>query len=137
MTLWDFEGVWQLVRRIEDRAAGRSGGFEGRARLTRDGGDLRYHEEGCLSLPGADPMRAERRYVWSPDGQGIAVRFEDGRAFHWFSLTDGPEARHACDPDTYLVRYDFASWPVWRTTWTVTGPRKDYTMVSDYTRLPK
>jgi hypothetical protein len=35
---------------------------------------------------------------------------------------------HACDPDTYRAHHDFSRWPQWHAVWTVTGPRKDYTM---------
>ncbi|SER97233.1 hypothetical protein SAMN04490244_104220 [Tranquillimonas rosea] len=130
--LADFAGRWRLTRRIEDRAAGTVATFAGRADFTPDGAGLRYDEWGTLSMPGRAPMRAERRYLWRADPQGIAVLFADGRPFHVFDPAGAATARHPCDPDIYDVRYDFAAWPAWQAVWHVTGPRKDYTLTSLY-----
>lgn len=129
--LEEFAGLWRIVRQI--RQPGGDAGFAGTARFTPDGAGLHYREEGLLTLPAAPPMRAEREYLWRSDGAGIAVFFADGRAFHRFDPA-APEASHWCDPDDYQVRYDFTAWPGWRAEWRVTGPRKDYVMVSDYSR---
>jgi hypothetical protein len=45
---------------------------------------------------------------------------------------DGTE--HPCGDDHYTVQYDFRSWPQWTAVWQVSGPRKDYTSRSAYTR---
>lgn len=135
--LSDFEGVWQLSRRIEDRRAGLTGWLEGEARFNAGQGGLVLTETGCLRYGDGAPMLAERRYLWREQPGGIAVFFEDGRPFHRISA-DAPEARHDCPPDLYHVRYDFStwpdSWPDWRAVWQVTGPRKDYVMDSRYSR---
>lgn len=128
--LTDFAGEWQIRRRIEDRHAGQEGRFEGVARLAADGV---WHETGTLEIGGAR-FPAERRYLWSEAEEGIAVAFADGRPFHQFSA-DAPEAVHWCAPDDYRVCYDFTRWPVWRAEWRVSGPRKDYTMRSEYSRV--
>jgi hypothetical protein len=61
------------------------------------------------------------------------VLFADGRFFHRFDAEDpAPAAAHDCPPDLYRVRYDFRPWPRWQAEWRVTGPRKDYAMVSRY-----
>ena len=78
-------------------------------------------------------MQAERRYLWHTEGAEIVVRFADERPFHRFSPA-APAASHWCAPDTYRVRYDFAHWPLWQAQWDVTGPRKDYLMISRYER---
>jgi hypothetical protein len=63
------------------------------------------------------------------------VLFEDGRFFHRFDAEDPlPGASHACAPDAYRVRYDFRAWPRWEAAWRVSGPRKDYAMVTRYSR---
>lgn len=128
----DFTGVWTLSRRIV-QANGPEGQFAGRAVFTPEGAGLRYHEAGQLVLAGEAPMQAERDYLWSAEGAQIVVRFEDGRDFHRFDPSLA-EAAHWCDPDDYRVRYDFARWPAWSAEWRVTGPRKDYVMISRYTR---
>ena len=131
--LMDFAGRWALQRKIDD-ARGPDAVFEGTATLTAQNAGLLYFETGHLRL-GDHAFVAERRYSWSSPAPGrIEVRFDDGRAFHAISLTQRPVARHDCDPDTYLVQYDFGSWPDWRCSWHVTGPRKDYRMVTDYKR---
>lgn len=130
--LHDFLGEWRLERLICP-AEGAQARFSGRAVFTPEGAGLRYVEAGELALPGATPMRAERSYLWHAEGERIVVRFADGRAFHHFSPA-APEAAHWCDPDDYRVRYDFTLWPAWHAEWRVRGPRKDYTMRSDYSR---
>ncbi|ATI42140.1 hypothetical protein CBW24_09030 [Pacificitalea manganoxidans] len=128
-----FAGQWTLSRRIEDARAGTTGRFEGTARLTPDGGGLRYDETGLLSLPGAAPMQASRSYLWRAIDQRIAVLFEDGRPFHEFAVTaDTARATHWCDPDDYRVSYSFETWPNWQAEWQVSGPRKSYRMISSY-----
>lgn len=132
--LADFEGVWALDRRIDDRRAGLTGRLEGQARFMAGQGGLLLTETGPLRYGDAAPLQAERRYLWREEAGGIAVYFEDGRPFHWFSA-DRTEARHECPPDLYHVRYDVSAWPEWRSVWQVTGPRKEYVMTSLYTRL--
>ena len=127
-------GRWRIARAIEDRLAGDAGRFEGEAVFSRGEGGLLYHETGTLSLPGRPALRAERRYLWSVEAREVVVRFADGRAFHRFDPTAGAAARHDCAPDVYEVAYDFSGWPRWRAVWDVSGPRKAYTMTSDYTR---
>jgi hypothetical protein len=133
-----FEGEWAFVRAIEDLRAGRQGRFIGRAAFRpAAGGGLDYREEGMVTFDGGPAMTASRDYRWRDGGGGvIEVRFGDGRFFHRF-LPEGPETTdvHLCGPDTYRVRYDFARWPQWRADWRVTGPRKDYSLVSRYRRV--
>ncbi|MCB2136790.1 MAG: trigger factor [Rhodobacteraceae bacterium] len=131
--LSDFLGEWRISRLVEDRLSGQQGRFEGQAWFRPDGAFLKYREEGQLRLGGGPAMTAVRDYVWRQDGNRIAVDYGDGRSFHDFNPAD-PAARHHCEPDDYRVRYDFTHWPEWRAEWTVTGPRKDYTMISRYSR---
>lgn len=131
--LSDFEGTWRLVRAIEDRRAGLSGRLEGEARFVPGQGGLVLTETGLLAYGGGAPMQAERRYLWREEAGGIAVYFEDGRPFHWFSA-ERTEASHDCPPDLYAVQYDFGTWPLWSAVWEVSGPRKQYTMTSRYSR---
>jgi hypothetical protein len=136
MRLQSFAGKWEIDRTIEDVRAGRTGRFAGRARFTPKAEGLHYREEGTLMLEGAPPMTATRDYAWRDGGGGmIEVRFGDGRYFHRFLPEEiAPADVHDCPPDTYRVRYDFGRWPEWRAEWRVTGPRKDYGMVSHYRR---
>ncbi|MEM0945860.1 MAG: DUF6314 family protein [Pseudomonadota bacterium] len=131
-----FEGRWHLVRRIEDYTGGPAGHMDGDAVFRAEGAGLHYRETGLLRLANNPPIRAERSYLWTqPDPARIEVCFSDGRPFHWFSLQDAPEAAHFCDPDMYRVHYAFTDWPNWRSVWCVTGPRKDYRMITEYAPL--
>jgi len=131
----DFEGLWRVERVIEDHLAGQTGRFSGEGKLTRDGDHWLWSETGFLQLGAARTMSAGRRYLWRLGEAGrIEVFFEDGRPFHGFDPEGRPEAAHWCDPDDYRVTYDFADWPLWRATWRVRGPRKDYTMRAEHCR---
>jgi len=129
LKLADFTGPWNLSRVIRhaDQPEAR---FEGSAVWREEGDGLTYHETGQLILPGHPVMQAERRYLWRAP---LEVFFEDGRFFHSVD-TAGAQSVHLCDPDTYRVRYDFTGWPMFRSAWKVSGPKKNYQMSNVYTR---
>lgn len=128
--LADFIGNWRLSRQIS-HADGTQATFEGRAAWVPSGTGAAYEETGTLRIAGQQaPMTGTRRYGWNA---ALDVTFEDGRFFHTVPRAGG-ETRHWCDPDAYRVVYDFSKWPAFTTTWSVQGPRKDYTMVSVYRR---
>ncbi|MEM9756749.1 MAG: DUF6314 family protein [Pseudomonadota bacterium] len=134
ITLADFAGPWRLDRRIEDHRAGLTGVLTGTAEWTPDAHGLVYDEVGILRYGSAPPLRATRRYLWRENAHRLVVLFEDGRHFHAFTAYEG-RAEHACPPDTYRVRYDFAAWPDWVSRWHVVGPRKDVQITSRYRRV--
>jgi len=134
MKLADFAGCWRIARQIEDRRAARSGTLQGSATFQPDAQGLIYAEQGTLHFPGQPALSARQSYLWRATGAGIAVFFADGRRFHDISLTGATHStRHLCPPDTYDVTYDFSGWPDWSSVWTVTGPRKDYRMQTQFT----
>ena len=124
-----FEGAWAFERRIT-HADGQEALVSGRAVWTRDGDGLVCEETGEMRIAGAAPMQVARRYRWA---EGLRVHFEDGRFFHAVP-PEGGEASHWCDPDQYDGSYDFSRWPAFSVTWAVRGPRKDYRMVTTYTK---
>ncbi|MRU14223.1 trigger factor [Roseovarius sp. A21] len=129
MQLADFEGEWRLERRIV-QADGVEARLQGVAVFRAVPEGLAYEEIGTLRVPGQPEMEARRAYLWGPD---LSVWFDDGRFFHRVPA-EGGETGHWCDPDQYDGRYEFEEWPVWRVTWDVRGPRKDYRMESEYRR---
>ncbi|MDE0589916.1 DUF6314 family protein [Halocynthiibacter sp. C4] len=138
LKLADFVGVWRIDREIRGFDGKLHGEFSGQAVFSEVSNGLTYVEAGTL-LSNGTRMQAERRYLWlgAPQARKIEVRFDDGRAFHEIDLATPehePQARHFCDPDTYVVTYDFCNWPEWEARWRVTGPRKSYVMVSRYSR---
>lgn len=134
MRLEAFEGAWEVERDIADARAGESGRFVGVARFAPEAGGLRYREAGRLTLGDGPGFEATREYLWRDGADGaIDVWFGDGRFFHSFRPGDpSPAATHDCPPDVYEARYDFAGWPCWQVEWRVSGPRKDYAMVSRF-----
>jgi hypothetical protein len=133
----DFVGRWRLDRAIMDRNLGQTGAFRGTADLRALTEDvLHYAEAGQVQLGDGPIMTATRDYEWRFVDGHVDVTFSDGAAFHRF-VPSGAAAGtdHPCGSDFYQVAYDFIKWPDWTATWTVSGPRKDYTSVSRYTRL--
>ena len=136
LTLADFRGEWRIGRDITDRLTGKTGRMDGLARFTDDAaGVLLYEEQGRLRLGDGPVMEATRRYRWHFTDGRVEVTFDDGAPFHGF-VPQGYVAGtdHPCGDDAYAVRYDFIPWPRWRAVWIVTGPRKDYTSSTEYTR---
>jgi hypothetical protein len=130
-----FTGQWQLDRRIDDRLNGRSGTFRGTAELLPRPGGLTYLEQGDLQIGNADPLKAGRTYLWRFQSAVIDVFFADGRFFHSFDPAQARmRAEHACDPDHYVVDYQFVSEGEWRQSWTVVGPRKNYRLENRFWR---
>ncbi len=127
--LSDFEGRWTLTRQVF-HANAPDARFEGEAVWTPDAAGLAYEETGRLIVNGHAPMSTSRRYNWRA---GLDVYYEDGRFFHSVPPLGG-RAQHWCDPDDYVVEYDFADWPQFSADWRVKGPRKDYRMLSRYSR---
>jgi hypothetical protein len=132
----DFAGGWILRREIRDRLNGAVGHFTGHATLVETGlSRLDYDEGGMLQMGPGLPLQATRRYVWVFDAAGVAVTFADGTPFHRFVPgVTGNGTDHFCAADLYKMHYDFDAWPHWQVSWRVTGPRKDYEMVSFYSR---
>ena len=130
-----FRGRWDIRRDIFDLDSNWTGRFTGFGLFEPTATGLAYAEEGELRFAGLPPFRATRGYHYRPDGTEVVVEFEDGRFFHRFDPAhSGTQATHWCDPDTYDVRYVF-DWPDrWRAEWRVEGPRKDYRMVTNYSR---
>jgi len=130
--LFDYlRGNWALSRSITDRLGGEDGDFAGSAVFEGNGPTLLYSESGTLTL-GETEMVAERRYRWDCAADGADVLYDDGRAFHSFTLA-APEASHLCGKDWYRGRYIFGP-DRWQVTWQVTGPAKNYTSISVYRR---
>ncbi|WP_425090991.1 DUF6314 family protein [Tropicimonas sp. S265A] len=132
VSLASFEGMWRVQRRIEDRL-GTPARFEGEAHFTPIPEGLAYSETGRMHV-GSQAFSATRGYIWRATGAGISVWFDEARFFHSFTLGLSAVSSHHCAPDQYDVRYVFDAWPVWTSDWRVRGPRKDYRMVTEYTR---
>ena len=134
LRLADFAGTWRVERRISDFLARTGGRFDGTADFAANGSGMIYREDGELRFGGARAARAGREHLWSEADGRIFVEFPDGRAFHDFAPGPAAEAAHFCAPDEYRVAYRFSDWPRWSAVWRARGPRKDYRMVTFYSR---
>lgn len=128
-------GRWRVVRLIEDRRAGQRGRLDGLALWAPAAGALAYREDGVLRLAGFEGP-ANRRYRYEfPAPARAEVRFEDGAPFHVLDLSGGAwRARHRCSADLYEGRFRAEGPCAWEARWRVTGPRKDYALVTRYRR---
>ncbi|KAF6841056.1 pyridine nucleotide-disulfide oxidoreductase [Colletotrichum musicola] len=115
-----------------------------------------YIEDGEFRASNGLVFRATRRYVWRYDEAKDCmsvwfVRTDDAKRadylFHEIEFLPAPEgekkgwqakAGHLCIDDYYNVNYDFAFKAVnlreWNIGYTVTGPKKDYTIHGVYRR---
>lgn len=132
--LEQFKGHWRLDRRVTDHLTGMRSAFAGQVVLVPDGKGLLYEERGRWRTGPLKGMAGERRYLWRAERGQIAQYFEDGRPFLAVA-PDSPQAAHWCDPDDYRVQYGFDLPNRWVAVWNVSGPRKDYRMVSLCRRL--
>lgn len=133
-SLTDFIGSYDVSRVIDDARAGAQSRFEGRAVIAGDAQGAFYTETGALIL-NDQRFKAQRSYLWRPNGARIDVMFEDGRAFHDFDPESGGLAsEHLCGQDMYRGGYDVSQWPRWSVTWNVQGPRKAYASTTWYLR---
>ncbi len=145
-------GRWRLKRRIIDLAArGRRAParalFLGKARFARrEDGAIQHVETGALHIRDA-AFPAARRYLWRLDAPGAenaaaALCYEDGRplaVFRLGALEATPRrratARHDCAPDVYQGALRVLGPDLWRLSWRVAGPRKDFMMSGVFQRL--
>ena len=131
-------GAWRISRTVRDARSGQDGGFEGRALFAPlpDGG-LLLTESGTMRLGGYTGS-AEQTYCYHfPNGPGRAEVFRhDGTPFHELDLMAGTaEAVHHCGADLYQGTFRVLGPDEWVVEWAVSGPRKDYHMVTRYCRV--
>lgn len=120
-------GTWRFVRQIEDRRNAERGRVTGTMTLTPEGTRIRWSEHGILEWRNTRNP-AYRTLFLVPRPDGWFVTFEDGRDFHpW---RPGTQVRHPCGSDLYTGRIETEA-ERWSVSWTVTGPRKDYTMTTE------
>jgi hypothetical protein len=124
------EGVWAFNRRISGY-----GGMDGTATFIRKDGDtLLYRETGLLKLDEGPVFESYRNYIYRWNGKRITVFFEDGRPFHELDFETNMLARgfHECGLDLYRAAYHFKNADGFRLEWTVTGPKKDYKIETEF-----
>jgi len=108
----------------------------------RNDGGFDYREHGKLALTSGQTLDAERHYVFIEERSGFVVFFVERppRLFHRVSLNRAGqnligEAPHLCGADYYDSRYEFRDDGSFTIRHAVVGPRKRYTMSTEYHRL--
>lgn len=143
-------GTWDFQREIHDHLDGAEYTARGQAEFApQDDGRVRWAEHGTLSWSaGSTPVWRTLFLVPAPPGDvpaasGWRVTFEDGRDFHPWTVG---AVEHLCGRDLYrggmavppeLAPSDLSPSDLsWELRWRVTGPEKDYTMDTRYSRPP-
>lgn len=123
-------GHWRFDRWIHDRRAAEELIVSGTLELVPESADrIGWHETGHLELAGTR-VPVWRNYAIERRADGWMVTFEDGRDFHPWDPTG--EVVHPCADDTYRGAYDLSGLPDrWSMRWDVTGPLKDYSMLTE------
>jgi len=132
-------GSWSFNRLIEGQAT-----MQGIATFMRlNERSLAYREQGRLRLSNGTELQAERAYIFNKGDHGFRVFFEENppRLFHEISLSASVggalsgSAGHLCNLDNYQSSYTFLADGRFVVRHVVSGPRKDYTMTTTYTRV--
>jgi len=132
-------GSWSFDRVIEGQ-----GTMQGVATFTPlDKEKLAYRERGNLKLLNGTELQAEREYIFSKSDRGFEVFFKENppRLFHEISLSTSVggelsgDAGHLCNLDNYRSTYTFLPDGKFVIRHVVSGPRKDYTMTTTYSRI--
>ncbi|QOZ50735.1 DUF6314 family protein [Bradyrhizobium sp. CCBAU 53338] len=132
-------GAWSFSRVIEGH-----GSMQGIATFTPlDAESLAYREQGRLRLQDGTELEAEREYIFRKGDRGFEVFFKETppRLFHAIELAASGggaltgSAGHLCNLDHYQSGYTFRGDGRFVIRHVVSGPRKDYTMVTTYTRV--
>lgn len=130
-------GTWDFHREVRDHRDGTEYDASGKATFTPEGdGRIRWAEEGTLRWADrSTPVNRTLFLVRGPSAaappSGWRVTFEDGRDFHPWTARP---VEHACGRDLYEGMVAPGSGSTWTIRWQVTGPAKDYTMVTRYSR---
>ena len=141
LTCKDLIGRWSISRLICDNLTHSIRTFCGQAIIKQDNLHFHYQEKGDLMLSKNISFSAEQSYIWKPISNSIFdIFFKNGNFFCTLDLKLANQrgvcsAKHLCEADLYVVDYDFSKFPVWSSLWTVSGPKKDYQIVSDFRYL--
>lgn len=125
----DFQGTWDVRRRIVDHLSGAVHHFAGKAVI----GASEFSETGNVSY-GTFSLKAARRYLLRSQENDLAIAFADGRPFIRLDGRASQAVRHLCGDDDYRGRFFFRSTDTWVEEWRVAGPRKRYVSLARYRR---
>ena len=133
-------GAWEFDRVVIDHLAEEEFSVEGTIEFAVVGdGDISWSERGTMRRAGAK-IPISRQLFLTHRVDGWAVTFEDGRDFHRWE--PGTGVTHLCGRDTYRGFVHLAPASAssrrtqgWTVTWQVSGPAKNYEMVTRVRRV--
>lgn len=132
-------GSWSVTRELFILASQDHGCFSGVALVATYGEPSRalYRERGTISRGSySGPAQRELHYQRLTSG-GVTASFADGRPFIEFDLRSGRATQgYGCGNDLYTISIEVRSPSEWQETWDVTGPSKQYSALTIYTRFP-
>ncbi len=119
---------WSFVRTIEDLFYHTTMVAQGTLSIT----DSTWREDGMMqNTTGLNPFYQE--YGLSYDKYGLHITFNDGREFYSISSPVGTHnIEHLCGDDLYSGTWSGTSTTI-SLEWFVKGPKKNYTIQSQYT----
>ncbi|MEE2692469.1 MAG: DUF6314 family protein [Pseudomonadota bacterium] len=137
-----FAGAWRMARRIDDRRGAREGRAEGEAAFASDAsapGALICAERLAIDY-GGRTFAGEQATRWRFRDGAVELEFRDGgRCGAVFESVGGKWRAvfaHPCGEDRYDGEARVEGAGAFSMVWRVVGPRKDYTLHTDYFRLP-
>lgn len=96
---------------------------------------LLYHETGVIELADYTGKATQTHYYQFPSEADAEIYFNDGRLFYTLNLTTSHcEIRHLCGEDVYDGVFDAVSETTYQQIWRVTGPHKNYTSHTTFSR---
>lgn len=137
-----FAGSWAMARRIDDRRGARIGAASGEAIFAVGADDATMICTEALTIDyGGRRLAGQQATIWRfDDTEGPALYFRDGRFF--FAMRFRQEDSrlraafsHDCGEDRYEGAASIADENNWRLVWNVSGPRKDYSLDTFYSRI--
>ncbi|GAA4685798.1 DUF6314 family protein [Frondihabitans cladoniiphilus] len=129
----DLLGEWRFERTVDDRREARRMPVHGVATFTLvSPSRIEWRESGVLESPSGPLPVEQTRHVVRGDGGEWRVLFADGRDFHPWAVD--AELVHDCAPDVYRGHVHPTLSGSWILEWTSTGPAKDYTSTTTYSR---
>ena len=138
------EGGWEFTRQL-----GMQGTMEGVARFQpKESGVLHYQEQGTITFANGKVCFAHRAYGYVYSQGAMAVHFWDptrkqpGALLHQLQFCSTRAADqplkatgiHHCARDVYEAHYWFMNAQQFQLTYQVQGPKKDYTIQTDFSR---
>lgn len=144
-----FIGIWKIARTCIDHAPNSNNNFKGLGLATfkkisnnDDSTLLQYSENLTLNLPVANTTNSTQatkqyRYKFKEDDVSIYNGEKSGNAAHYQKMFDlnftggkSAEGKYKCGNDMYNCTFTFLSDTSFSITYKVTGPKKDYTLIS-------